>query len=167
MKPPPLLARFPKLRAPKVSWPVIPAEKRIAYPALADDFAFLDLEVAPAFEHYDKAALRDQNRYRRQQVLIFTGSALLTGLGGLQAVFPGQRWPGIALALLGIVLATSTRMAGEQSMQTDYLDARVRTERLRGLHFEYLAKAGKFAGADREAELRTAVLAIRAGREPE
>lgn len=167
MKPPPLLARFPKLRAPKDSWPVIPAENRSAYPALADDFAFLDQEITPAFERHDKAALRDQNRYRRQQVLIFTGSALLTGLGGLQAVFPGQRWPGIVLALLGIVLATSTRMASEQRMQADYMDARVRTERLRGLHFQYLARAGKFDGADREVDLRKAVLAISAGREPE
>ena len=41
----------------------------------------------------DRAALMHQNRYRRQQVLVVIGSAVIGGLGGLQAVFPDQRWP--------------------------------------------------------------------------
>lgn len=86
-----LLNRFPRLRAPSDSRPVIPPDKRDAYPELAEDFAALDDQVAKVFTEYDEAALREQNRYRRQQVLILLGSALLTGLGGLQAVFPGQR----------------------------------------------------------------------------
>jgi hypothetical protein len=65
----PLLVRFPKLRAPSVSQPVIPPDSRAAYPEFATDFAVLDREVAPVFAEYDKAALRGQNRYRRQQVL--------------------------------------------------------------------------------------------------
>jgi hypothetical protein len=162
----PLLVRFPKLRVPSVSWPVIPPDRRAAYPELAADFAVLDREVVPAFTEYDKAALRDQNRYRRQQVLILLGSALVTGLGGLQAVSPGQRWPGLLLALLGVALAGSTRIAREQDSQADYLDARVKAERLRGLHFQYLSMTGPYAGADRDIALRRAVLAIRAGKEP-
>jgi hypothetical protein len=127
----------------------------------------LDREVGPVFTEYDLAALRDQNAYRRQQVLIFIGSALLTGMGGLQAVFPGQRWPGVVLAVLGGLLAASTRAAGEQSLQRDYLEARVKAERLRGLHFLYLARSGPYAGPDRETALRRSALAIRAGRDPE
>lgn len=73
MRPPPLLARFPALRAPAASAPVIPAGRRAAYPALAADFEVLDRELTPAFERYDAEALRDQNRYRRQQVLILLG----------------------------------------------------------------------------------------------
>jgi Protein of unknown function (DUF4231) len=162
-----MLRRFPKLRAPADSWSVIPSEKRAEYPEFAGDFAVLDREVAPAFTEYDLAALRDQNSFRRQQVLILIGSALVTGLGGLQAVFVGQRWPGVVLAVIGVLLAASTRAAGEQSLQRDYLEARVKAERLRGLHFLYLSRSGPYAGPDREAALRLSVLAIRAGRDPE
>jgi hypothetical protein len=161
-----LLARFPKLRAPAISTPVIPPGRRAPYPDLAADFAVLDREVAPAFADFDKKALRDQNRYRRQQVLVVLGSALVTGLGGVQAVFPGQRWPGVLLALLGIALAGSTQVAKEQASQSDYLDARVRAERLRGLNFQYLSRLGPYAAPDRDLVLRHAVLAIRAGKEP-
>jgi hypothetical protein len=161
-----LLARFPKLRAPAISTPVIPADKRAPYPELAADFVVLDREVAPVFDHFDKKALRDQNRYRRQQVLVVLGSALVTGLGGLQAVFPGQRWPGVLLALLGIVLVGSTQVAKEQASQSDYLEARVRAERLRGLHFQYLSRLGPYAAPERDVVLQRAVLAIRAGKEP-
>lgn len=161
-----LLNRFPKLRAPSDSWPVIPPGKRDAYPELAEDFAVLDGEVTPDFAKYDKTALSEQHRYRRQQVLILLGSALLTGLGGLQAVFPGQRWPGLVLALLGIVLAGSTRAAKEGGAQQDYLSARVKAERLRGLYFQYLSRTGPYAQPDRRAALQRAVLAIRSGKEP-
>ncbi|MEU8361647.1 hypothetical protein AB0C27_37080 [Nonomuraea sp. NPDC048882] len=47
MRPPPLLARFPALRAPAASAPVIPAGRRAAYPALAADFEVLDRELTP------------------------------------------------------------------------------------------------------------------------
>ena len=162
-----LLARFPKLRAPDDSWPVIPQGERDAYPELAADFQVIDRELTPTYTEFDKSALWNQNRYRRQQVFIVLGSALVTGLGGLQAVFPNQRWPGVVLALLGIVLATSTRFAKERASLTDYLNDRVKAERLRALHFRYLSRIDPFAGADREIVLRRAVLAIRAGRELE
>jgi hypothetical protein len=163
----PLLARFPSLRAPVVSVPVVPVDSRAAYPKLTPDFAVIDRELAPAFEGYDKTALRDQNRYRRQQVTIMLGSALVTGLGGLQAVSPSQRWPGLLLALLGVLLAASTRWASERRSMADYLDARLKAERLRALHFQYLSAAGQYGGPDRELALRRAVLAIRAGKEPQ
>jgi hypothetical protein len=127
----------------------------------------LDREVAGAFAELDLAALRGQNSYRRQQVLILLGSALLTGLGGLQAILPGQRWPGIVLALLGALVATSTRLTDERESKREYLEARLKAERLRALHFVYLSRTGAFAGPDRETALRRSVLAIRAGKEPE
>jgi hypothetical protein len=162
----PLLVRFPRLRAPASSGPVIPPERRSAYPGLTADFEVIDREVDPWFTRYDTEALRDQNRYRRQQVFIALGSALITGLGGLQALAPGQRWPGLLLALLGIALAASTRMAKEQASLTGYLNKRVRAERLRALAFQYLSGTGRYAGPDRDFALRRAVLAIREGREP-
>jgi hypothetical protein len=162
----PLLVRFPRLHAPSVSRPVIPPAARAAYPALASDIEVLDREVGPVFAEYDRAALRDQNSYRRQQVLIFLGSALVTGLGGLQAVFPGQRWPGVLVAVLGIALAGSTRVVKEEALQGDYLGARIKAERLRGLYFQYLSRTGSYANADREIALRRAVVAVQSGMEP-
>ncbi len=162
-----LLARFPKMRAPSDSWPVIPDKERAPYSELAADFTLLDQEVTPAFTEYDLAALRDQNRYRRHQVLILLGTALVTGLGGLQAVVPALRWPGVLLAALGIALATTTQLAKESESQTEYLNARVKAERLRALYFLYLSATGPYAGPGRDTALRRAVIAIRAGKEPQ
>ena len=164
--PPQILVRFPKLRAPAVSQPVIQDKDRAPYPSLAPDFEVLDRLVAPAFAGADLAALRQQNRYRRQQVLILLGSAALSGLGGLQALFADQRWPGLLLAVLGVLLAATGRAARELDDLKGYLDARVKAERLRGLHFLFLSRTGKYANTDREANLQRAVVAIRFGKEP-
>ena len=170
-----LLARFPKMSAPSVSWPVIPDEKRALYPELAPDFTKLDQEVTPVFTKYDLAALRGQNRYRRQQVLILLGTALVTGLGGLQAVFPALRWPGVLLAVLGAALAATTQFAKESESQTEYLDARVKAERPRELYFLYLSAKGPYAPSakspnaepDRDSAVGHAVIAIQEGKEPQ
>ncbi|GAA3260845.1 hypothetical protein GCM10020216_101030 [Nonomuraea helvata] len=164
---PPLLVRFPTLRAPATSRSVIPARKQDAYPGLAADFEVLDREVTPVFARYDGAALRDQNRYRRQQVLILLGSALIAGLGGVQAVLPDHRWPAVLLTVIGVALAASTKYARESETLDGYLAARAKAERLRALYFRYLCRTGPYAGEDRQLALRRAVLAIEADKEPE
>jgi hypothetical protein len=163
----PLLARFPTFRAPTASASVIPVDQRGDYPALAEDFAVIDRDLAPSFAECDLAARRHQNRYRRQQVIIVLGSTLVSALGGTQAALAQQRWPGVLLTLLGAALAITTRLTDEQSAQTGYLAERVKAERLRALHFRYLSRTGRYAGPDRETALRRAVLAVKAGREPE
>jgi hypothetical protein len=170
---PSLLRRFPKLHAPSESKPVIPEKEQDDYPGrgayaqLAQDFEVLDQEVAPAFTEYDAAALRDQNRYRRQQVIIILGSALVTGLGGLQAVFPHQRWPGLLLGALGIALAVTAGVAKDRAALDGYLGARIKAERLRALHFRYLSATGRYAADGRVDTLRRDVKAIRRGQEPQ
>jgi hypothetical protein len=139
----PLLAAFPRFRTAAVSWPVFPPEKRAEYPELAQDFAIIDEVVTASFTELDEAAMRNQNRYRRQQVLVLVGSALVTGLGGLQAALSEQRWPGLLLALLAAGLATSSRWAREDASLTRYLDARAKAERLRALQFEFLSATGR------------------------
>jgi hypothetical protein len=162
---PALLARFPRLHAPP-SRPVIPPEARSIYPRLAADLDALERDVAPVFRELDEAALRDQNRYRRQQVSVILGAVVVAGLGSAQAVLPEQHWPGLLLTVLGILLAAGSRWAHERASQTEYLNARVKAERLRALHFRYLSRTGPYAHADRELALRRAVVAVRAGREP-
>lgn len=162
-----LLARFPRLRDRSVSQPVVPAHVVDRHPVLAEDLARLDEVVTPEFTAYDRKAGREQNAHRRQQVFILCGSALLTTLGGVQALLPDQRWPSLLLTIAGVVLATSSRWASERASLDGYLNARIRAERLRALYFRYLARVGPYAGPGRVTALRRAVLAVRAGREPE
>jgi hypothetical protein len=161
-----LFRRVPPLRSPTVSDPVIPPEARVAYPSLGSDFEVLDRIAAKAFHNSDLNALRHQHRYRRHQIMIVVGSAIVTGLGGLQAAYPDQRWPGVALTALSILLAASSRTVGELDALSEYLTERVKAERLRALHFRFLSRTRKFAGDDRVVVLKRAVIAIEAGREP-
>ena len=88
------------------------------------------------------------------------------GLGGLQAVMPDQRWPGIVLVVLGLVLTAVGRTAGELGTFERFLDERVKAERLRAMHFRYLSRTGRYAGPDRAILLERAVLAVKDGEEP-
>jgi hypothetical protein len=161
-----LLRRFPYWHSADFSYPVLPLDKRGSYPQLADDFATLDAEVTGYFAEYDIEALRAQNRYRRQQVLVLLGSALVTGLGGLQAVFSHSRWPGLTLAVLGVAIGGFSQAFKDLDMKTDYLDSRLKAERLRALHFLFLSRTGPYDDADRVTTLQRTVLAIRRGDEP-
>lgn len=166
MKRPALLVRFPSIWKKSVSYPVIPPEEAKNYPALAEDIAYVNEVVAARFAESDRAALAYQNRFRRQQVIILLGTAVLSGLGGLQAVFPDQRWPGILLVLLGLVLTFVGRAAGELGTLEAFLNERVKAERLRSAQFRFLSRTGRYRGADRQLVLRRAVVAIKAGEEP-
>jgi hypothetical protein len=133
---------------------------------LARDVQVLDDVVGPVFEESDRAALRHQNAYRRQQVLMIVGAAVLSGLGGLQAAMSDERWPGLVLAVLGIALAGLGQMAGELKTFEHFLDERVKAERLRATYFRFLSRTGRYAGDDRVVTLRRAVLSVKAGEEP-
>jgi hypothetical protein len=163
---PALLARFPSLRAPRTSWPPIAPKAADDYPELADDITTVDQVVGPAFREADLAALAHQNRYRRQQVVIILGSAVLAGFGGLQAVFPEQRWPGLVLGLLGALLAVLSTAVNELNALERFMSERVKAERLRSACFRFLSRTGRYAGGDRVSMLRRVVNTIRAGEEP-
>lgn len=166
MKRPALLMRFPALRGAFRSHPIVDKTTAAEYPALAEDIATADEIVGPAYTGSDLAALREQNRYRRQQVVIILGTALLSGLGGLQAVFPAERWPGILLSLLGLALIYVGRTAGELATFDTFLNERIKAERLRAAYFRYLSRTGRYKAADRNIQLRRAVVAIKQGEEP-
>jgi hypothetical protein len=167
MRRPALLVRFPSLRTPRTSWPPIAPKTADDYPDLAVDIATVDEVVGPAFREADLEALTHQNRYRRQQVVIIFGSALLSGFGGLQAVFADQRWPGLVLGVLGALLAVLSTAVDELKALEHFMAERVKAERLRSACFRFLSRTGRFAGPDRESVLRRVVNTIRSGEEPE
>jgi hypothetical protein len=148
------------------SAPVVPVEVRSGYPALQADLAVLDEVVGRSFAEADRAALVEQNRHRLFQVLILFGAAVLSGAAALQGVFPDQRWPGILAAVLGLLLATLGQIAGELGTLAEFQSSRMKAERLRALHFQFLSRAGRYGGPDRDTALRRAVIAIEAGKEP-
>jgi hypothetical protein len=162
-----LLRRFPTVRSPATSTPVLPRDVTKRYPALAEDIAVLDDVVGQAFTDSDREALRNQNSYRRQQVVLILGATLLSGLGGLQAALSDQRWPGILLAVLGLALAALGQTAGELNTFERFLSERVKTERFRAMYFRYLSRTGRYSGDDRTSVLRKAVVAVQAGEEPQ
>ena len=166
MRAPALLIRFPSLRAPRTSWPAVPTQSAADHPELADDITTVDEEVGPAFREADLAALEHQNRYRRQQVVIIFGAALLSGFGGLQAALPDQRWPGLVLGLLGALLAVLSTAVNELNALERFMAERVKAERLRSACFRFLSRTGRYADADRVKVLRRVVNTIRSGEEP-
>ena len=82
MNRPALLKRFPSLTAPASSGAVLPPGLGERYPALAEDIDVLDRVVRPAFVESDRAALIEQNRHRRQQVVLAVGAAIRQGWAG-------------------------------------------------------------------------------------
>jgi uncharacterized protein DUF4231 len=162
-----LFKRMPTLRSKPSSNPILDEVAKARYPGFAEDFALLESVLVPTFAEFDLAALRDQNRYRRQKATVLVGAAVLTTLGGLQAVFPGSRWPTLVLFVVGIFLASSSQVSNESENLDDYLMARVKAERLRSLYFTYLSRTGVYAGPDRARMLRHAVHAIQGGEEIE
>jgi hypothetical protein len=161
-----LFARFPGWRFRGEHYPVLPPDAVGKYPELAADIEVLEKYVSPDFRERDLEALREQFKYRRLQVALLLVSALLTGLGGLQAIWPQQRWPGVLLAVLGLAAGFFSQSAKDLDPLSRFLAARVQAERLRGLYFRYLARLGPYSGADREKVLREAVALIGEGKEP-
>ena len=105
MRRPALLVRFPLWRPPRESPPPVVPEAVTDYPELADDISTARPRRRPGVPRGGPLGAAAPAPLPppagRHHSL---GSALLTGLGGLQAVFPQERWPGLVLALLGALL---------------------------------------------------------------
>jgi hypothetical protein len=160
-----LFKRFP-LPARHESDPIVDPQVRARYSELDADFRQLDDVVAEPFEENDLQALRSQNAYRAEQVLVILGSALVSVLGAAEAAFAGQRWWGVAVAVAGVLVAGGSQYSKERDSLNKFLGARMRAERLRGEYFWFLARIRPYDGDDRVPALRRAVARIRRGQEP-
>ena len=162
----PLFARWPRLRSNVKPEPLFPVGHQTAYPALEPDLKTIAEVIDPAFTEFDVSAQRAQNSFWRQQVALIIVTALTTAFGSVQAAYGHQVWPGIVVAVLGVLGAAVAGLGEERAAQRVYLEQRVRAERLRSLAFAFLAELPPFAGDDRRAKLASAVTDIRDGREP-
>ena len=162
-----LFKRWPRLWFRPSETPLIQAKDIEKYTALTDDMATVDKVIGPRFKEYDLNALRAQNRYWGQQVTLLCVSALTAAFGSVQAAYSHQVWPGIAVAVLGVLSAAVAGLGEERGAQRTYLDQRTKAERLRSMAFAYLAELPPFTGRERELKLINAVADVAQGQEPQ
>jgi hypothetical protein len=157
---PALFRRLPSLfRRPGLQ-PIVSPDNRAQFKDLEDDLGFLDGALEAAFKQYDLEALRQQSRYRRQQLLLLAGGVAGAVVGALQAVFTRQVWLGAAVAALALVSVWYARAIQRNQSLRHYVDARTRAEGLRSLYFQYVTRVGRYAGETRKERLRADVAAV-------
>jgi hypothetical protein len=163
-----LFTRWPRFRAKINRKPLFESAEADEYPALKHDLGTVAAVINPWYMEYDATAQDAQNSFWRQQVALIIVTALTAGFGAVQAAYSHQIWPGIVVAVLGVLSAAVAGLGEERAAQRTYLEQRVRAERLRALAFTFLAELPPFTGNNDEkrSELVNAVTAIREGREP-
>ncbi len=138
-------------RLPKVFWrpeperPFIPPDKEANYPELADDFALLNSELMPNFYALDEKALRAQNQFRLEQVVLLVGSALAAILGTVQIALINSVLPGLLETLVTILLAAITYRVRAFNAQKLYFTNRLAAETLRSEYYLFLGHMGIYS----------------------
>ena len=143
-----LFKRLPKLRwSPSRDAEIVPAETQAKHPSLAADFKILEVELIPHFREKDASALRVQNQFRRDQVILIFGGALATILGALHVSFgtgPAV-WIGACESVLAAVLSAVALREKASRAQERYFTDRLKAETLRGEYFLFLGGVGDYA----------------------
>jgi hypothetical protein len=130
---PAVLRRLPIVNTPVAS-PIVPRDARAQFPGLSDDLDFLEEWLVPCFTQCDLRAQREQNRHRREQLLLVGAGSLGAVLGALQAAFADVKWPGLLLTLVAVLSAVFAQRVQHGQSLSVYLDERARAERLRSLY---------------------------------
>ena len=147
-----LFKRLPQLRwKPPEDQEIIPLEAQKQCPELAADFKTLAEELMPHFRELDANALRLQNEFRLEQVLLIFGGTLATILGALHASL-GAVWCGIIESVLAAALSAIAMRAKATRAQQRYFTDRLKAEKLRAEYFLFLSRVGNYA--DDSARLR-------------
>lgn len=136
----PLFKRFPKFHVAYHEEDIVPLSSRQHYPAFTDDFTLLDAELIPFFRDFDRQALKSQNAYRWNSLILIISSALITIIGIMQIAFIDTSWIGIVGSVIALVAAVETTIASRFQDQKRYLNARLAAERLRGEYFFFLGR---------------------------
>jgi hypothetical protein len=141
-------------RLPKVPWRPAQNEeilksdlKKEDYPDLVPDFKLLEERLLPHFRQLNGDALRYQNEFRLEQVILIFGGALATILGVLHASLPDTWavWMGIFETALAAVLTGVALRARTTGAQQRYFTWRLKAEKLRAEYFLFLGRIGHYA----------------------
>jgi Protein of unknown function (DUF4231) len=144
-----LFKRLPMLRwRPRENEQIVQPETQNQFPDLKSDFDILEHELLPSFRNLDNEALRAQNLFRLQQVILIAGGVITTTLGAVQAALTKEVWPGVAEAVVAGFLTSVSYIARQFNEQKDYFSNRLKAETLRGEYFLFLGRLGKYANDD-------------------
>ena len=154
---PALFRRLPKLCYRPASSPIVPLAAYKQFPDLKDDLHFLAEVLQPEFQKCDVEALREQNRYRRQQLTLLAGGTIGAILGAFQAAFDKVTWLGWLVVAITLFLVFFVRIAGRRHALQHYAEQRTRAERLRSLYFQYVTRVDRYTGETRAERLRADV----------
>jgi hypothetical protein len=175
-----LFKRLPSWKAriaPDDERHIMAPEKQREYPQFASDFALLDEHLLPVFRELDATALRAQNDFRMEQLILIAGSLAATILAalhmayGLDAVGDATTtlpvdgawaWAG---ALVSAVVTAVTARAKDLRNQDVYRTARLKAELLRGEYFLFLGRVGEYGKPARLGQLVRKVAEIQRGSE--
>jgi Protein of unknown function (DUF4231) len=149
-----LFKRLPNLlwRPPESEQQIVEPEAQNQFPELKSDFEILEQELMPSFRKLDNEALRAQNLFRLQQVILLAGGVITTTLGAVQAAHAKERWPGAAEAVVAAFLTSVSYIAREFNEQKNYFSTRLKAEALRGEYFLFLGRIGNYANDDDRAQ---------------
>jgi uncharacterized protein DUF4231 len=139
-------------RPPKIEQQFVEPQAQNQFPALKSDFDMLEKELMPSFRRLDNEALRAQNLFRLQQVILIAGGVITTTLGAVQAAHSKESWPGIAEAVVAAFLTSISYIAREFNEQKNYFSNRLKAEALRGEYFLFLGRIGNYANDDDRAQ---------------
>jgi hypothetical protein len=136
-------------------------EKPENYPELAADLETLDRVLVGRFHELDEAALSSQNRFLRGQVVLIAGSAVSASAGAVQTALGGGVLElGVGQAVFASMLTVLAARVARGRARGEYIDQRLRAERLRAHYFLYLARAAPYEGSDRASRLEHEVNAL-------
>lgn len=146
-----LFKRLPKLFwRPKENEQIISLKDQSEFPDFKDDFEILERELMPYFRQLDNEALRAQNQFRRQQLILIAGGIIATTFGAIQAANASVKWPSIAQAVVAAFLTAVASIARELQARKKFLSNRMKAEMLRSEFFLFLGRIGNYANdADR------------------
>jgi hypothetical protein len=160
-------------RLPKVPWPppqnedILKPDVQAKHPELAEDFKSLEAELLPHFRQLNDDALRCQNEFRLDQVILIFGGALATILGVLHASLGHSlaAWAGVVEAVLAAMLSAVALRARTTGAQQRYFTWRLQAEKMRAEYFLFLGGVGIYAGDEfqRKSNLIRRVAEIKSG----
>jgi len=117
------------------------------YPELAADLKTLEDELLPHFRQLNGDALRYQNEFRLDQVMLIFGGSLATILGVLHASLGHALavWAGIVEAVLAAGLSAVALSARTTGAQQRYFTWRLKAEKMRAEYFLFLGGVGPYS----------------------
>jgi hypothetical protein len=130
---------------PKIDEQIVPIDARKNHPDLKADFDILEERLMEEFRRLDNAALRAQNHFRWQQIILISGAVMTSAAGAIQASSPNiAQWAGGVEAVIAGILTAVAFVAKQTDSHKKYFSNRLKAEVLRGEYFLFLGRLGAY-----------------------